>query len=383
MHADNTERKLYRSASACICGLLFAAQIATAQGPENVLVVVNADSPLSRQIGEYYAQRRNIPADHICRIHSSAEETVTRALYTRDVAGPIAAFLRRSRLTEKILYMVTTQGVPLRIKNESGSAMSVDGASVDSELTLLYSDMHSGKPHATTGSLPNPYFGKTTESFSHPAFPIYLVTRLAAYDFDGVKGLIDRALQASNRGKFVIDLKSPGDGEGDNWLRDAGVHLAAMHLPDSRLVVDQSTSVVYDQSDVIGYASWGSNDGNRHRRFLGFHWLPGAIMTEYVSTNARTFTRPPESWTIGDWNSPRNFFFGSPQTMTGDYIQEGVTGASGHTDEPYLIMNPRPDYLLPAYYSGRNLADSYYLSIRGLSWQNVVIGDPLCSIGKP
>ncbi len=46
-------------------------------------------------------------------------------------------------------------------------------------------------------------------------------------------------------------------------------------------------------------------------------------------------------------------------------------------------MTPRPDFLLPAYYSGRNLAESYYLAIRALSWQNIVVGDPLCSIGKP
>ena len=69
--------------------------------------------------------------------------------------------------------------------------------------------------------------------------------------------------------------------------------------------------------------------------------------------------------------------------MTADYILEGATGASGHVDEPYLNMTPRPELLLPAYYSGRNLAESYYLAIPRLSWQNIVVGDPLCSLGKP
>jgi uncharacterized protein (TIGR03790 family) len=106
-------------------------------------------------------------------------------------------------------------------------------------------------------------------------------------------------------------------------------------------------------------------------------------MTEYVSTNGRTFTRPPEDWNLSDWNSPKLWFFGSPQSLTADYLLEGVTGASGHVYEPYLTMTPRPDLLLPAYYQGRNLAESYYLSIPRLSWQNIVVGDPLCSIGKP
>jgi len=79
----------------------------------------------------------------------------------------------------------------------------------------------------------------------------------------------------------------------------------------------------------------------------------------------------------------QRFFAGSPQSLTADYIHEGVTGCSGHIDEPYLAMNPRPELLLPAYYSGRNLAESYYVAMPGLSWQNIVVGDPLCKIGRP
>ena len=278
---------------------------------------------------------------------------------------------------ESVLYIVTTGGVPLRISSTgAGAGMDVDTAAVDSELTLLYADMHSRKPHALRGSIPNPFFGKRDAKFSHPQFPIYLVTRVAAYDFDGVKALIGRSIEATeaaahgtaNRGKFVIDLKSSSDDEGNDWLRNA-----AILLPKDRVMVDASSKVLYDVSDVIGYAGWGSNDPNRHRRFLGFHWLPGAIMTEFVSTNGRTFAHPPDNWNISDWKSPKLWFDGSPQTLTADYIQEGVTGASGHTDEPYLIMTPRPDFLLPAYYSGRNLAESYYLAIRALSWQNIVV----------
>jgi uncharacterized protein (TIGR03790 family) len=204
------------------------------------------------------------------------------------------------------------------------------------------------------------------------------VTRLAAYDFEGVKAIIDRSLQAVNKGKFVIDEKAFGGDGGNDWL-----HSAAIFLPADRVVLDTTGKVLYDLSDVIGYAGWGSNDPDRHRRFLGFHWLPGALATEFVSTNARTFNKPPDSWTIGDWKTRAGWFAGSPQTMTADYLLEGATAATGHVYEPYLFANPHPELLLPAYYKGRNLAESYYLSIMSLSWQNVVIGDPLCSLGKP
>jgi uncharacterized protein (TIGR03790 family) len=107
-------------------------------------------------------------------------------------------------------------------------------------------------------------------------------------------------------------------------------------------------------------------------------------MTEYVSTNGRTFTRPPDTWNLGtSWSDPKGLFFGSPQTLTADYIHDGATGASGHVYEPFLGYTPRPNILLPAYYRGRNLAESYYLAIPALSWMNIVVGDPLCKLGPP
>jgi uncharacterized protein (TIGR03790 family) len=265
--------------------------------------------------------------------------------------------------------------VPLKITGPD-AGMATEAAAVDSELTLLYSKLR-GVKLRTAGLVPNPFYRKMQARFAHPQFPIYLVTRLAAYDFSDVRAMIDRSLSARNQGKFVIDLKG-GDGDGDEWLREA-----AHALPADRVILDETGKVLYDERQVIGYAGWGSNDRNRKQRLLGFEWLPGAIATEFVSTNGRTFVRPPDSWTITTWDDKAHLFAGSPQTLTADYIHEGASGCSGHVYEPYLAATPHPQYLFPAYFAGRNLAESYYLSIPGLSWQNIVVGDPLCRIGKP
>jgi len=344
------------------------------QPPDSVLIVVNQSSPLSRKIGAYYAERRHIPAVDVCRLNATTDEEVSREDFDRQIAQPLLNYLRSHNLTEKILYIVTTAGVPLKVRGSGG--LAGDAASVDSELTLLYFDLH-GRSHALPGGVANPFFGKTTAPFRHPDFPIYLVTRLAGYDFDDVKAIVNRSLQAHNRGKFVIDLKGSDTTQGNDWLL-----AAARELPSDRVVLDRAADVLQHESDVIGYASWGSNDPGRRQRHLDFHWLPGAIMTEYVSTNGRTFARPPDSWNIGRWTDPKADFAGSPQTLTADYIHDGATGASGHVYEPYLQFTPRPDILLPAYYHGRNLAESYYLAIPLLSWMNIVIGDPLCSLTK-
>ena len=356
--------------------LAFAPQTLAAQSVANVLLVVNDASRLSRDIGQYYASRRGVPPKNICHIRTAETEAIQRAVYDREIAGAIGACLKRNQLIEQVLYIVTTGGVPLKIPG-SGE-LTGDYAAVDSELTLLYSDLKQGKGHPIAGPLPNPFFSKRDAKFAHPEFPMYLVTRLAAYDLEGVKAIIDRSMHAANQGKFVLDMESSEVKEGNTWLRQA-----ANLLPKDRVIFDESEKVIYDQTDVIGYAGWGSNDHNRHKRFLGFHWLPGAIAMEFVSTDGRTFQRPPADWNISDWKSQKLWFAGSPQSLTADYLLEGATAATGHVDEPYLGFTPHPEFLLPAYYSGRNLAESYYLSIRALSWQNIVIGDPLCSLGPP
>ncbi len=358
--------------------LLFAATPALlAQSAANTLVVVNDSSLFSRRIADYYVHKRSIPLANVCHLKVPIEESIPRDVYEKGIEAPIAAYLTAHGLREQILYIVTTLGLPLRVTGSGTSDANTTAAAVDSELTLLYAKMR-GSKFKTSGLIPNPFFGKKDAPFQHPQFPIYLVTRLAGYDFEDVKGIIDRSLQAANRGKFVIDLNENDNEPGNDWLR-----AAARSLPAGRVVLDTTTAVLYDQRDVIAYAAWGSNDKHRKRRLLGFQWLPGAIANEFVSTNGRTFERPPDSWTITTWKDTQRFFAGSPQSLTADYIHEGVTGCSGHIDEPYLAAIPRPDLLLPAYYSGRNLAESYYVAMPGLSWQNIVVGDPLCKIGRP
>ena len=50
---------------------LCARLAAAAQNASNVLLVINDNSSLSRDIGEYYARRRDIPLDHVCRIRAA------------------------------------------------------------------------------------------------------------------------------------------------------------------------------------------------------------------------------------------------------------------------------------------------------------------------
>lgn len=354
--------------------LLFAIPLFAA-GPDNVLLVVNTNSPLSLRLGEFYSNWHKLKPEQVCRISTSAAETVSRSVYDNEIAARIGACLTRSRRVEQTYYLVLTKGLPLRVSaQQQGDWKLTDGAAVDSELTLLYAKLKGTSPNLS-GSLANPFLGRMNEPFSHPAFPIYLVTRLAGYTYEDTIRSVQRCRGARNIGKVVLDLKEDSDAMGDDWLRTASIL-----LPAGRVQVDTSTKVISSATAVIGYASWGSNDKSRALRKSGMQWLPGAIATEYVSTSLRTLEAPPASWQIGKWSDKNTYYAGSPQSMILDYIAEGASGVSGAIDEPYLAFATRPNFLFPAYLNGRNLAESFFLAMPALSWHFIVIGDPLCSL---
>src|SRR5258706_15962301 len=141
----------YRRASGAMpVLLLLAGQVLSAQTVANVLLVVNDASKLSRDIGQYYAAKRGVPPRNICHIRTMETETIAREQYDREISAAITACLVRNSLTEQILYIVTTGGVPLRVagSGSGGSEIETDGAAVDSELALLYTDMKQGQSRA-------------------------------------------------------------------------------------------------------------------------------------------------------------------------------------------------------------------------------------------
>ncbi|MCU1262147.1 MAG: hypothetical protein JWO80_5032, partial [Bryobacterales bacterium] len=163
--------------------------------------MLNKQSFISRRIGQHYIRQREIPPAQVCTIDTPATEEISRAVYDKDIEAPIYAFLEKNSLVDRIFYIVTTLGVPLRIAG-TDDALNAERASVDSELAALYGRRHS-LDWPVRGALRNPFYGQRDAPFRHPNFPMYLVTRLAGYDFDDVRGLIDRALIAKNTGMFV------------------------------------------------------------------------------------------------------------------------------------------------------------------------------------
>ncbi len=361
-------------ASAAI--LLYLPTTARAQGPQNVLLVVNESSPDSLTIGDYYAKSRSVPAGQIVRLKAPVAEAISREAYQTSIEAPIANWLSRFLLQDQILFIVLTKGIPLRVDGTVGQAGTV--ASVDSELTLLYRKL-AGIQVPVTGRIDNPYFLNDrplseARRFTRSVADIYLVTRLDAFTTDEVLKLIDRANKPVRDGRIVLDQKSTMiDRGGDQWLAET-----ARRLTDSgeaaRVTLDATRAVAATTDPVLGYFSWGSNDPANQRRQMGLMYVPGAIGGMFVSTDGRTFREPPATWKPAPAGSASG-----GQTLVADLIREGITGISASVAEPYLDAIVRPQILFPAYLSGYTMAEAYYLAMPYLSWQTIIVGDPLCA----
>jgi uncharacterized protein (TIGR03790 family) len=353
---------------------------AFAQSAANVLLVVNEASADSVSIANHYARARGVPAGQVLRLKLEAADAIDRAAFNAQIHGPIATWLQTHAAQDRILYIVLAKGIPLRINGTPGRGGTL--ASVDSELALLYRRL-TGQAVTVDGRIDNPYFLGASpldqaKPFSHDAYDIYLVTRLDGFTVKDATALVDRALKPSRDGRILLDQRTGTGAEAGNaWLEQAAARLRASG-PAERVVLDTTDHVLRDERNVLGYYSWGSNDAAITARRLGLAFVPGALAAAYVSTDGRTFSEPPASWTLGKWLDRSSFFAGSPQSLAGDLVREGVTGVAAQVAEPYLDASVRADVLFPAYLAGFNLAESFYLATPYLSWQTIVVGDPLC-----
>jgi uncharacterized protein (TIGR03790 family) len=160
-------------------------------GPQDVIVLVNHNSPTSCYIAkmyrQYYPQITDsqvlyLPGLTDCSGPSAtpADEMITREQYNQLIANPLRAYLADSNYPDRITQVkviITTAGMPYRIKDTvysdavyaAGSnyntvisqEASIDAASVESELTCLwYCDYNVYDANfGRTNRMVNPYQG--------------------------------------------------------------------------------------------------------------------------------------------------------------------------------------------------------------------------------
>jgi len=329
-------------------------------GPEHVFIVYSINSTYGDSIASYYKNARNIPIQNICAISCDTSEVITRDYYNTNIRDVLRDSLIQRGIKEQIRFIVLTKGIPIKI---SGS----DQSCLDSDLCLLFNDEYS------IGSrIHNPYFGEIYyfDSFTYPIYSTsqisYLVSRLDAFTLNDVIQMIDRGVNPDTSGInwYILD-DYPG-------LEYDKMYDAKRILDElgKNSVYDNTTSHITDnvQGDVIGYCGHGVHAGAGYPfvlNDLNFTFANGALFNTYESFNG--------------WS----FFLNGRQSnhnLISDFIAIGGTGGIGHVYEPYASAIPHENILFSRYANGFTLVEAAYMSMAYLSWQNVVVGDPLCRL---
>lgn len=362
---------------------MFAALLLAPTLADRVLVIENTNSPASVEIAEDYARRRKVK--QVLKVQCPETETLAYGEFKSSIQQPLEAYLKG----HKVDFIVLTKGIPIRL-TDAGIGMFSKQPSLDSFIAALgYAQGGRKVTLLDTGFTGTAFinrFFNSKERFSHAKFGGYLVTRLDGYTPDEAKMLTAFALQSEKArptGPILLDVAEGfgvtkaelapistddaakevkelpySDWNGD--LVSAGTLLSGRKIP---VQVDRTPTFVGGLSDLMGYASWGSNDpGFKAEGYLKLRFAPGAIAETAVSTSARTFLP-----TAGG------------QSLIADLVRGRITGVKGYVDEPLLQAVASPTVLFDRYTSGWTLAESFYAASRFVGWEDIVIGDPLCS----
>ncbi|MDP1579932.1 MAG: TIGR03790 family protein [Candidatus Didemnitutus sp.] len=349
------------------------------------VILVNSRQPESVELGEFYAKSRGIPLANIVALPLPVAETITWREFVDQVWQPLQDELvkrdwihgylseqldthgrRRSALSgHRLAYLVLCRGTPLRIGHDPTLLDEViaarlpvhirrNDASVDSELTLL-----AQSPQATIGFLANPLF-KVNRISKISAEQVVKVSRLDGPTLSDAMSLVKSALSAEENGlvgRYYIDLAGPHI-TGDAWLDLTRAMIAGLGFM-GEVHRGSSTFEATDRFDApVLYFGWYNTNVNGPFLRDGFRFAPGAVALHIHSYSASTLRSTTEGW-------------------CGPLVARGVAATFGNVFEPYLEFTVRPDMLIDQLATGATLGDAAFFATPVLSWQGVVLGDPL------
>jgi len=351
----------------------------------SVILVANSRDPDSVAIAQHYAEVRGVPAANVIALKMPLEETITWRQFVGYVWQPLQDELvkrgwidalsmdlfdevgrRKYAISgHRIAALVTCRGVPLRIANDPSlysdfkpytdrAEFRTNAGAVDSELSLL-----AQTDYPINAGVTNPLYANDAPT-AYALSQVVKVSRLDGPTPDQALHLVDLAVEAERTGllgRAYVDIAGPHE-NGDRWLATTAGVIARLgfDLSNTRGPGTMPSTTRIDAPAL--YFGWYAADMNGPFTLPGFRFPPGAIAVHIHSFSARTLRSATTGW-------------------SGPLVARGVTATVGNVFEPYLEYVHRPDLMMLALARGHSLVDSAYYALPLLSWQAVLIGDPL------
>lgn len=354
--------------------LLLGCSVACGLTPQQVMVVYNADSKISKETALQYASLRSIPAENLVPLKGITKAHLTRTRFVLDIEQRLVAeaeskgwMLPSSTAFEPrkkhILALVLMPDFPIRIledkldPRQKKSDQLKNTASLDSELTLL------GARYPIDGALYNPFYTKDA-SLQQARPRVLAVTRIDAPSPEAIRRMIQDPVKVEKQGLWgwtVVDQGGPY-AAGDKWFAAAANHAKAanqaLFYETSKKTLATAFPLMPQTSVYFGWYAHPAN-GPFHPDAAGdFRFAPGAIACHLHSYSASPSVRTKTSW-------------------VGAMLERGAAVTAGNVDEPYLGHCLNYDVFYDRLLKGYTVAEAGLMASPSLSWQGAIYGDPL------
>jgi len=317
---------------------------------DNVLILYKKTDTQSKQVAEYYSEKRHVPESQLIAIDiKGSPEKISKEKF-KQINDELA-----THLLPHIKVLVLTWHAPYR----------VDCMSITSAFTLGFDEKYCSRPstfftqcYATAVS---PLYNASSEKLRQNKSPP-LSIMLSGQTFQQAKQLIDRGIssdysQPAGEGYFVRTHDEARSTRWPSfkqlvrfWPSKKEVNL---HYVDERFLVDDT--LIKGRKNTVFYFT-----GAVHVPMIETNsYLPGAIadhLTSYGGAGIRE----------------------SGQMKVYRWLEAGVTGSYGTVVEPcnYPEKFSNPQILIPSYMSGETLIESYWKSVQQPG-EGIFVGEPL------
>jgi uncharacterized protein (TIGR03790 family) len=381
-------------------------------GPENVLLVVNPNSPSSLCIANHYAKLRQIPDDNILYVSWDPKaESANIDAFRKQILLPILQTINKRRLGEQIDQIIYSSDFPWAIglatdtkrfledmrRSQAATAESKPGekqtprptewpvtlgpvGSING-LTYLWQPVIAGSP-AYFGSQINRYMrlpplGQTDvptaafrgnrqynprgEVVASGGLRYFLSTMLAVTagrgnSLDEVLAYLRRSAAADGTNPkgtiYFVRNKDIRSRVRQNLFPAAVLELKKLGIKADIL----EGTVPLNKPDVQGVTM---GTATFDWKASGSTILPGAICEHFTSYGG-VLTK------------------NASQTPLSEFLRYGAAGASGTVAEPMALAQKFPSPMIQVHYArGCTLAEAFYESVQA-PYQLLIVGDPLC-----
>jgi len=301
-------------------------------------VIINTRDPLSVAIGDYYVERRQIPAENVIRVSfTPIENTLTRARFD----------LLKVQIDEQTLPHIQAYAITWT------APYQVECLSITTALAFGFDPAFCAEGCKPTR--PNRYYNTATRL---PFADLHLrpAMVIAAASFEEARALIDRgvASDATFPGGTAYLLATS---DGSRNVRSIWYPLIEREFQGRLRVRSLRQDELRDASDVLFYFTGKSEVAGLET----LQFVPGAV-ADHVTSFGGALTSQGGQMSALRW------------------LEAGATGSYGAVVEPCNLTQkfPNPLVLIDHYLRGDTLIEAYWKSVQ-MPGQGVFIGEPLAA----